>query len=177
MAREKVGQTLRDMLHTKYKSSTKSKKYRRIRKRQRERLKESALDAAMEDDEDNDLAKELQEKEEVARIQERMSLAHKNTSKWARRILKRGNKVDADKLGQEILLLENEKAKSNILYGLIKSLASPHSYQGGYMVTPPFRGITPEKAAEMAKSIPDAALEAEAIKFVERAAAELKAEK
>jgi U3 small nucleolar RNA-associated protein 14 len=74
----------------------KSKKYRRIRKRQRERLKDGALDAALEDDEDNDLAKELQEKEEVARITERMSLAHKNTSKWARRILKRGNKVDTD---------------------------------------------------------------------------------
>ena len=29
VAREKVGQTMRDMLHTKYKSSTKSKKHRR----------------------------------------------------------------------------------------------------------------------------------------------------
>ena len=76
----------------------KSKKYRRIRKRQRERLKESELEASMLDTEteDNDLAKELQEKEEVARIQERMTLAHKNTSKWARRILKRGKKVDVE---------------------------------------------------------------------------------
>ena len=76
----------------------KSKKYRRIRKRQRERLKESELEASImdADGDDNDLAKELQEKEEVARIQERMTLAHKNTSKWARRILKRGKKVDVD---------------------------------------------------------------------------------
>ena len=72
----------------------KSKKYRKIRKKQRDRLKESAMEAAMEQDED--LAKELKEKEEVARIQERMTLAHKNTSKWAKRILKRGKNVDAD---------------------------------------------------------------------------------
>jgi U3 small nucleolar RNA-associated protein 14 len=72
----------------------KSKKYRKIRKKQRERLKESELEAAMEEDED--LAKEMKEKEEVARIQERMTLAHKNTSKWAKRILKRGKNVDVD---------------------------------------------------------------------------------
>jgi U3 small nucleolar RNA-associated protein 14 len=72
----------------------KSKKYRRIRKKQRDRLKESAIESAME--EDQDLAKELKEKEEVARIQERMTLAHKNTSKWAKRILKRGKNVDVD---------------------------------------------------------------------------------
>ena len=72
----------------------KSKKYRKIRKKQRERLKDSALEAAMEDDEE--LAQELKEKEEVARIQERMTLAHKNTSKWAKRILKRGKNVDTD---------------------------------------------------------------------------------
>jgi len=72
----------------------KSKKYRRIRKKQRDRLKETAIESAME--QDQDLAKELKEKEEVARIQERMTLAHKNTSKWAKRILKRGKNVDID---------------------------------------------------------------------------------
>lgn len=72
----------------------KSKKYRRIRKKQRERAKESALDAAIVEDEE--LARELKEKEEVSRIQERMTLAHKNTSKWAKRILKRGKNVDMD---------------------------------------------------------------------------------
>ncbi|WP_317205189.1 hypothetical protein, partial [Janthinobacterium sp.] len=34
--------------------------------------------------------------EEVERMKERASLAHKNTSKWAKRILKRGNNVDVD---------------------------------------------------------------------------------
>ena len=72
----------------------KSKKYRRIRKKQREKLKDAEMQAAVEDDED--LAKELKEKEEVSRIQERMTLAHKNTSKWAQRILKRGKNVDVD---------------------------------------------------------------------------------
>ena len=72
----------------------KSKKYRRIRKKQKERLQESAMEAAAEEDED--FAKELKEKEEVSRIQERMTLAHKNTSKWAKRILKRGKNVDME---------------------------------------------------------------------------------
>ena len=68
----------------------KSKKYRRIRKRQRERLKEA------EAGEDPDAAAEMKEKEEVERIKERMTLAHKNTSKWAKRVLKRGKNVDLD---------------------------------------------------------------------------------
>ena len=72
----------------------KSKKYRRIRKKRRERLKETAVEAALEADED--FANEFKEKEEVARIQERMTLAHKNTSKWAKRVLKRGKNVDLD---------------------------------------------------------------------------------
>eukprot|EP00522_Entomoneis_paludosa_P018414 CAMPEP_0172455512 /NCGR_PEP_ID=MMETSP1065-20121228/12102_1 /TAXON_ID=265537 /ORGANISM="Amphiprora paludosa, Strain CCMP125" /LENGTH=834 /DNA_ID=CAMNT_0013207973 /DNA_START=9 /DNA_END=2513 /DNA_ORIENTATION=+ len=68
----------------------KSKKYRRIRKRQRERLKEAEIA------ENPDIAEELREKEEVERIKERMTLAHKNTSKWAKRVLKRGKNVDVD---------------------------------------------------------------------------------
>jgi U3 small nucleolar RNA-associated protein 14 len=72
----------------------KSKKYRRIRKKQRLRQKEADLEAEV--GEDADLARELEEKEEVDRMQERMTLAHKNTSKWAKRILKRGKNVDVD---------------------------------------------------------------------------------
>jgi len=68
----------------------KSKKYRRIRKRQRERLREA------EAEENPEMAEELKEKEEVERIKERMTLAHKNTSKWAKRVLKRGKNVDVD---------------------------------------------------------------------------------
>lgn len=47
-------------------------------------------------EEDDELANELKEKEEASRIQERMTLAHKNTSKWAKRILKRGKNVDVE---------------------------------------------------------------------------------
>jgi U3 small nucleolar RNA-associated protein 14 len=72
----------------------KSKKYRRIRKKQREKLKESDMTAQME--EDPDLARDMEEKEEIERMRERMTLAHKNTSKWAKRVLKRGKNVDMD---------------------------------------------------------------------------------
>mmetsp|Transcript_1566 Transcript_1566/g.2148 ORF Transcript_1566/g.2148 Transcript_1566/m.2148 type:complete len:829 (-) Transcript_1566:135-2621(-) len=72
----------------------KSKKYRRIRKKQRERVNESELSAQLE--EDHELAREMEEKEEMERMQERMTLAHKNTSKWAKRVLRRGKNVDMD---------------------------------------------------------------------------------
>lgn len=72
----------------------KSKKYRRIRKKQRERQKNAEIAAQV--DEDPDLEKELEEKEEIERMKERMTLAHKNTSKWAKRVLKRGKNVDVD---------------------------------------------------------------------------------
>lgn len=72
----------------------KSKKYRRIRKKQRERAKEAEIEAQAQ--EDPNVLKELEEKEEIERMKERMTLAHKNTSKWAKRILKRGKNVDID---------------------------------------------------------------------------------
>ena len=72
----------------------KSKKYRRIRKKQREKAKSSELEA--EAQENPELLRDLEEKEEVERMKERMTLAHKNTSKWAKRILKRGKNVDPD---------------------------------------------------------------------------------
>jgi len=72
----------------------KSKKYRRIKKKQRERAKETEVEGEVMDN--PDLLKELEEKEEYDRMQERMTLAHKNTSKWAKRILKRGKNVDVD---------------------------------------------------------------------------------
>ena len=72
----------------------KSKTYRRIRKRQRERAKTADIEDRAQDDEE--LVRELEEKEEVERMKERMTLAHKNTSKWAKRVLKRGKNVDLD---------------------------------------------------------------------------------
>jgi len=73
----------------------KSKKYRRIRKRQRERQKDAELEADLHDDPEI-VMQELREKEELERMKERMTLAHKNTSKWAKRVLKRGKNVDVD---------------------------------------------------------------------------------
>jgi U3 small nucleolar RNA-associated protein 14 len=77
-----------------YINKIKSKKYRRIRKKQRERLRDAETEHLLE--EDPDLERELEEKEEMERMKERMTLAHKNTSKWAKRILKRGKNVDVD---------------------------------------------------------------------------------
>jgi len=72
----------------------KSKKYRKIRKKQRTRLQESEDAEAAE--EDVDYARELEEKAEMERMKERMSLKHRNTSKWAKRVLRRGANVDSD---------------------------------------------------------------------------------
>jgi len=72
----------------------KSKKYRKIRKKQRERRSEAEKEAATE--EDPDLVRELEEKEEMERMKERMSLRHKNTSKWAKQQLRRGKNIDTD---------------------------------------------------------------------------------
>eukprot|EP00557_Chaetoceros_sp_GSL56_P006911 CAMPEP_0176499018 /NCGR_PEP_ID=MMETSP0200_2-20121128/12675_1 /TAXON_ID=947934 /ORGANISM="Chaetoceros sp., Strain GSL56" /LENGTH=877 /DNA_ID=CAMNT_0017897353 /DNA_START=51 /DNA_END=2680 /DNA_ORIENTATION=- len=72
----------------------KSKKYRKIRKKQRMRLKDSEDAEAAEQDEE--YARELEEKAEMERMKERMSLKHRNTSKWAKRVLRRGANVDAD---------------------------------------------------------------------------------
>ncbi len=73
----------------------KSKKYRKIRKKQKERRNEAELDAQLRDDPDH-MVRELQETEELARMQERATLAHRNTSAWAKRILKRGKHVDVE---------------------------------------------------------------------------------
>ena len=72
----------------------KSKKYRKIRKKQRSRLQDAENEEAAAQDEE--YAKELEEKAEMERMKERMSLKHRNTSKWAKRVLRRGKNVDID---------------------------------------------------------------------------------
>lgn len=72
----------------------KSKKYRRIRKKQNQRAKNKELEAAMDDD--PELARKMAEEEEMKRVEERMSLNHKNTSKWAKMQLRRGAGLDKD---------------------------------------------------------------------------------
>ena len=66
----------------------KSKTYRKVHKRERERELErlSAQDGALDDEE----AKEQRMKVEAARAKERMTLRHKNTGKWAKKMLSRG---------------------------------------------------------------------------------------
>jgi len=73
----------------------KSKKYRKIRKRQKDKLTSAEMDAAaIEDPTTTD--RERIEREEMDRMKERMTLAHKNTSKWARHMLRRGAKMDIE---------------------------------------------------------------------------------
>jgi U3 small nucleolar RNA-associated protein 14 len=72
----------------------KSRKYRKVRQKQKRREDETMQATLLTDN--PQLAEDLQQKEETDRIRERMTLAHKNTSKWAKRILKRGKNVDVE---------------------------------------------------------------------------------
>jgi len=75
----------------------KSKKYRKIRKRQKDKLTSAEMDAAaMLQDDPTTTDRERIEREEMDRMKERMTLAHKNTSKWARHMLRRGAKMDIE---------------------------------------------------------------------------------
>ncbi|CAH9146993.1 unnamed protein product [Cuscuta epithymum] len=64
----------------------KSKAYHRL-------LKKDRLKAATSAETDPEAAKELAMKQEFKRAEERMTLKHKNKSKWAKRIIKRGLSV------------------------------------------------------------------------------------
>src|SRR5277367_4186582 len=66
----------------------KSKTYRRIHKKERER--EMARRAAEEEEDGEEDAQERRLKVESARAKERMTLRHKNTGDWARKMLSRG---------------------------------------------------------------------------------------
>nr|XP_043610668.1 U3 small nucleolar RNA-associated protein 14 [Erigeron canadensis] len=68
----------------------KSKTYRRLLKKDKSKLANTEMEM------DPEAAKELAEKEEFKRAQERLTLKHKNTSKWAKRIKKRGFDVQDD---------------------------------------------------------------------------------
>eukprot|EP00698_Gefionella_okellyi_P023065 TRINITY_DN7750_c0_g1_i1.p1 TRINITY_DN7750_c0_g1~~TRINITY_DN7750_c0_g1_i1.p1 ORF type:complete len:653 (+),score=191.32 TRINITY_DN7750_c0_g1_i1:64-2022(+) len=70
----------------------KSKKFRKVVKRQKEKQKAAALQRLQ--DEDPDAARELVEKEELKRIKERMTQKHANTSKWSRHALSREHQDD-----------------------------------------------------------------------------------
>jgi U3 small nucleolar RNA-associated protein 14 len=65
----------------------KSKAYRRIHKRERERAMEKIMD---EEGEDGEEITNQRMKMESARARERMTLRHKNTGDWAKKMLSRG---------------------------------------------------------------------------------------
>jgi len=73
----------------------KSKTYRKIRKKQR--LRRQKFES---DDEDGDGGEKSKRKEvaEIERAKERMTLQHKNTSRWAKRVLRRGSKNHSETL-------------------------------------------------------------------------------
>ncbi|KAK8822672.1 hypothetical protein WA556_001566 [Blastocystis sp. ATCC 50177/Nand II] len=71
----------------------KSKKYHKIRKRAEERREEKMREILKQTDPER--YKELLEKDAVKRAKERMSLKHKNTSKWIKRALQHGGMSDA----------------------------------------------------------------------------------
>lgn len=75
----------RHEMKAKHVKKIKSKTYHRILKKE----KQKAVSAGMELL-DPDEAKELARKQEFKRAEERLTLKHKNKSKWAKRILKRG---------------------------------------------------------------------------------------
>ncbi|WOL01312.1 hypothetical protein Cni_G10028 [Canna indica] len=96
----------RHEMKAKHIKKIKSKTYHRILKR--ERLKAPSAEVEM----DLEAAKEIAMKQEFKRAEERMTLKHKNRSKWAKRILKRGLTVQdegtraaiAEQLNQHALL-------------------------------------------------------------------------
>ena len=67
-----------------HRNKIKSKKYCKIRKTKRLRAKEGEDADAI--GEDGDLARGMGEKAELDRMEERISLKHTNTSKWAKRV-------------------------------------------------------------------------------------------
>ncbi|KAJ2335013.1 hypothetical protein GGI00_001580, partial [Coemansia sp. RSA 2681] len=67
----------------------KSKAYRRILKKDKDRAQEKAMERLKEDD--PEMHAMLVEKMARSRAEERMSLRHKNTSKWAREMSKRSH--------------------------------------------------------------------------------------
>ncbi|KAL6649907.1 hypothetical protein ACP70R_014131 [Stipagrostis hirtigluma subsp. patula] len=75
-----------------FRHEMKAKRVKKIKSRTYHRmLKKDKLKAASADLEaDPEAAKDLARKQEFKRAEERMTLKHKNTSKWAKRILKRG---------------------------------------------------------------------------------------
>ena len=125
----------------------KSKKYRKIRKRQRDRLTNAEEEAQREmEGEDPALERERVEKEEMDRMKERMTLAHKNTSKWARRVLRRGKNVDVEE--RRALSLQIAKGEE-----LRRKVMGVDEAEGGSDDDDDYRGETEQDLLKRARDI------------------------
>ncbi|GMH31139.1 hypothetical protein Nepgr_032982 [Nepenthes gracilis] len=88
----------RHELKAKHIKRIKSKTYRRLKKK--DGVKAMSIDLQA----DPKAARELARKQEFKRAEERMTLRHKNSSKWAKRIMKRG--LDAQDEGTRVAIFE-----------------------------------------------------------------------
>ena len=104
----------------------KSKAYHRIRKKQKQKRAGADGEGADYTDEgDDEEQRERDEKEELKRVQERMDLKHKNTSRWAQMALKYGRTDSSLRAAyHESVLLGQELTKK------IKTTAESSENQG-----------------------------------------------
>ncbi|KAL1225152.1 hypothetical protein V5N11_033563 [Cardamine amara subsp. amara] len=79
-----------------FRHELKSKRIKKIKSKTYHRLKNKGLKAAAVALMDPEMAKEVAMKQEVERVEERMRLKHKNTGKWAKRMISRGLNVKYD---------------------------------------------------------------------------------
>ncbi|CAG8469082.1 4136_t:CDS:2 [Ambispora leptoticha] len=102
----------REDLKAKRIAKIKSKTYHKIKKREREKNK---LNLEQLSQLDPELGHQEQLKLEAARAQERMTLKHKNTSRWAKQALKYGRRNDAESRQAIVEQLQlHEKLKRKI---------------------------------------------------------------
>ncbi|CAK9236735.1 unnamed protein product [Sphagnum troendelagicum] len=87
-------QRLAKMRSLLFQHEAKAKRVRNIKSKTFHRLQKDHKDRA--EDTDAEAVKDAALKQEVKRAEERMTLKHKNTSRWAKRILKRGLKEHED---------------------------------------------------------------------------------
>ncbi|KAJ2450545.1 hypothetical protein EV183_004221 [Coemansia sp. RSA 2336] len=105
-ARQRELRMMRDLMfrserRAKRMAKIKSKAYRRILKKDKERDRERALEHMKE--EDPEMYAMIVEKMAQSRAEERMTLRHKNTGKWAKAMSKRGYDEDVQKALREQL--------------------------------------------------------------------------
>jgi U3 small nucleolar RNA-associated protein 14 len=93
----------------------KSKAYHRIRNRQQRRREGEEGDGEQGAEQTREEEVEAEEKEALRRMQERMSLKHKNTSKWARQQLKAGGQHSSVRaaIGEQLRIGDELRRKAS----------------------------------------------------------------